>query len=985
MFRRDVGRLLRVRKAWIIVIGVLVTPALYAWFNINAFWDPYANTGNIRVAVVNLDEGGTSDLTGAVDVGAQVEEQLSENRQLGWELRSEDDAQQRLRRGEVYAVIVIPAEFSEDLLSITTGTFRQPALRYEVNEKASAITPKITDVGASELDKKITDAFKEQVALAATEALKSGGDAAELRLLNVKNRSMNAFAEATQTLASARGNVAGLQSGLVSAREDLSSARRTLADVGTTLGDLQTSVAALPSVLAETQREVLAFSDATTTAFVAGTTSLAEASSSASTSVTRLTQALDQAGMRIDGAHKDVASVLAANEEAITGLQTLADRTDLPPETAQRVNEIIASLRERNATDQRLLSELKDLRTHVGDTAHAVERSAGALDKAVQDTRAAASSLRAALAQTVPTLTGAMSQLSSSVGALSVALGAQKGLLEQADRLLAGLDGQLVSASAALGAFDADLANAENGVRTARTDVLALGAASEWGALRTLTGLDAEKIASFIASPVEVAENAVFPIHAYGSAMAALFTNLSLWIGAFVLMVIFKVEVDTDGVEGITVRQAYFGRFLLFAVLAAAQAAIVCIGNLVIGVQTVSALAFVGTGALIALAYVSIVYALSAAFGHVGRGLCVLLVIMQIPGASGLYPIELMPGFFRAIYPLLPFSYGIDAMRETIAGFYGGHYWRFLGVLALFVLLSFLVGLVLRRRLASFTLLFNRQIAATHLLIGEKVQVTGRGYRLADVIRALSGRAEHADDLDRRARSFARRYPMLLRMILLAGLIGVVVLGVAAWALPGAKAVLLALWSLWCLLVMGLLVVIEYVRHSLDRAQDVSEADDADLPRLAMAGAPGQPTRRSRRSGVLGGGPRAADGAPAEPNDTLRAVAEPGQVASTDRDAVVSEPPRTAPVDGDRPDHEESVDDAHEVLARWFADGGPTDELPASGSSAPEEPETDAVEADAAEEEAAEPEEPGPEEATEQEEPERERDGGRTEDGGGRA
>ena len=272
VFRRDVGRLLRVRKAWIIVIGVLVTPALYAWFNINAFWDPYANTGNIRVAVVNLDEGGSSELTGAVDVGAQIEDQLRENRQLGWELRGEDDAQQRLRRGDVYAVITIPADFSKDLLSLTTGTFTQPALRYEVNEKASAITPKITDVGASEIDKKITGAFKEQVALAATEALKNGGDAAELRLLNAKDRSLSAFAEATQTLASVRGKVAGLQNGLASSREDLSSARGTLADLGTTLGDLQASVATLPSILAETQREVLAFSDAATAAFVTGTT-----------------------------------------------------------------------------------------------------------------------------------------------------------------------------------------------------------------------------------------------------------------------------------------------------------------------------------------------------------------------------------------------------------------------------------------------------------------------------------------------------------------------------------------------------------------------------------------------------------------------------------------------------------------------------------------------------------------------------------------
>ena len=160
----------------------------------------------------------------------------------------------------------------------------------------------------------------------------------------------------------------------------------------------------------------------------------------------------------------------------------------------------------------------------------------------------------------------------------------------------------------------------------------------------------------------------MFPVSSYGSAMAALFTNLSLWIGAFVMMVIFKVEVDTEGVAPIRVGEAYVGRFLLFASLGVLQAIVVCVGDLIIGVQTASAVAFVGTGILISLAYVSIIYALCVAFGHVGRGLCVLLVIMQIPGASGLYPIELMPQFFRNIYPFLPFTYGIDAMRETIAG-----------------------------------------------------------------------------------------------------------------------------------------------------------------------------------------------------------------------------------------------------------------------------------------------------------------------------
>lgn len=323
----------------------------------------------------------------------------------------------------------------------------------------------------------------------------------------------------------------------------------------------------------------------------------------------------------------------------------------------------------------------------------------------------------------------------------------------------------------------------------------------------------------------------MFPVSSYGSAMAALFTNLSLWIGAFVMMVIFKVEVDTEGVAPIRVGEAYVGRFLLFASLGVLQAIVVCVGDLIIGVQTASAVAFVGTGILISLAYVSIIYALCVAFGHVGRGLCVLLVIMQIPGASGLYPIELMPQFFRNIYPFLPFTYGIDAMRETIAGFYGAHWWRFMGALAIFVVLAWIVGLVLRRRLAYLNRLFNREVIATDLLIGEDVQVVGRGYRLTDVIHALADRGEFRNRLDRRSRPFVERYPTLLRIALLAGLAGMVVLGLIAWLLHEQSATLLFLWMLWCLIVIAFLVVLEYVSHSFEAAAELAGMGDAELRR----------------------------------------------------------------------------------------------------------------------------------------------------------
>ncbi|ODT41815.1 MAG: hypothetical protein ABS62_04960 [Microbacterium sp. SCN 70-200] len=916
------GRLARQRKAWIIVVGILVTPALYAWFNINAFWDPYSNTSNITVAVVNLDEGAESDLTGPLDVGAQVVDELQSNDQLGWEFLSEDEAQDAVRSGRAYAAIVIPADFSADLISITTGEFTQPALQYYVNEKASAIAPKITDVGASTLDKQITSAFTEQVAASVTDAVKDAGDDLELHLLNEKSNTLDAFDTATQSITTARQNLSDLSGGLSSSRDAISSAKGTLDDVDATLADVQSGIAQAQAIIAEAQTQVIAFTDAATSAYVDGATHLADASAAANVAVTQVTQALDSAGARIDGAIDDVTAVVQSNEAALEQLQQLVDAGGLDPDVHQRLTDAITALQERNASDQQLLAQLQTLNTQAGEAVNTLQASADALDAAVQNAQTAATDLRTVLTSSVPALSRAMAELSTSAGAFSAAIDAQRAQLDPAQQLLTGLDGQLASTIDAVGSLDANLSGILDSLAGARTDVIALSAASAWETLGTITGLNAQQIAQFVASPVEVSENVLFPIDTYGSAMAALFTNLSLWIGAFVLMVIFKIEVDTEGLEGITVREAYVGRFMLFAAFAVAQALIVSIGNLIIGVQTVSAVAFVGTAVLISLAYMSIVYALCVAFGHVGRGLCILLVIMQIPGASGLYPIEMMPGFFRAIYPFLPFTYGIDAMRETIAGFYGSHYWQFLGMLSIFVVLAWVLGLVLRSRLANLNLVFNREIAATDLLIGEKVQVVGSGYRLSDVFHALSDRREYRDDLARRAAPFLHRYPTLLKIAALTGAGGLAVLGVVAWLIPGGKATLLGIWVLWILIVIGFLVSLEYIKQSFELAAEVGTLDDEHLRQQALADGP-----RGRGGAVaLATATRVEADAPVE--HVLAVDTAPVFAADVDPEDI---PTTDAPPD--------DLDEVIELFGEEPGDGAP--DAPAAGD-APAAPAADA-------------------------------------------
>lgn len=919
VYRRDLGRLARVSKAWIIIIGVIVTPSLYAWFNIVAFWDPYSNTQQVSVAIVNHDAGASSDLTGRIDIGGELVEQLKQNDQLGWTFVDEDEAMDAVRSGRSYAAIIIPSDFSRDFVSITTGEFTRPELKYYVNEKASAIAPKITDVGASTLDDQINSTFVSTVAEAVSEQLKDAGLDAEDRLTEARDSTVGALDEAAGKVSSARERLADLQIGLADAVNGIDRASGTLDTVDRTLGEVQTAVAQAQQIAGEAQQELLAVTDSVTSAYVSGSTLIADAAARMNGSIATLASGLQQANAAVGTTADDLNAVIESNAAALDELQAALERTDPGSADAQRLSEAISGLQQRNAADQQVLADLTQLTDDVSGTITAVTGAADSVNGAVGQAATSATAIRDALTQSVPQLNRAMSQLTASADAFSSALGAQRAQVAQAQNLLGGLKTQLAGASDALAAFDGNLATAETALGTVRTDVLALGSAEIWNRLSAVSGLEPDEIARFMASPVEVNTKTMFPTAAYGSAMAALFTNLSLWIGAFVLMVIMRVEVDREGVEGITVRQAYIGRWLLFATIAVFQAVLVCVGNLVIGVQTANPVAYVGTGVLIGLAYLSIIYALSVCFGIVGKGLCILLVIVQIPGASGLYPIEMMPDFFRGLYPFLPFTYGIDAMREAISGFYGGHWWGFMGMLAIFVALAWVLGLFLRGRLGNFTLLFNRRLAETELIVSEEVQITGRR-RTPEIIRALTDGDGFRADVAQRARRFSEHYATRLRLTLLVGAAGVVVLALCGWLIPGAKAVVLGLGALWCLLLIGFLVALEYIRQSIEQAAEVGEMPDAEL-RRALA------VENSARRDVLAdpdAGSAPSVGPAVSADAAAAATSAGGDAATSTRTAVLEHPDARPDAQPDQRSIDETgADDDTVALDELFADEAP--------------------------------------------------------------
>ena len=339
---------------------------------------------------------------------------------------------------------------------------------------------------------------------------------------------------------------------------------------------------------------------------------------------------------------------------------------------------------------------------------------------------------------TLPAMAGQLSDLSELAVSLAGAVGGAAGLVDQAQGMLDQLASTLESGSEALGQTDSLLSTLLGELEAVETDVSALQTASALESLLGEDSLNASLISDFMGSPTQLVTEQLYPLNAYGSAMAPLFMNLTFWIGAFMLVVVMRQEVDSEGIRNLKLYQRYLGRFLLMAVMVVLQAVICCAGLLLIGVQAVSVPALFFAAVCTALSYLSIIFALSLTLQHIGKGICVLLVFAQIPGATGLYPVEMTSSFFQAVYPFMPFTYGINALREAICGFYGAQYAQMIAVLALFFALFLALGLLFRPLLANVNLMVSKQVREGGIYNGEDVQAPIRPYRFSHIVRALA-------------------------------------------------------------------------------------------------------------------------------------------------------------------------------------------------------------------------------------------------------
>ena len=379
---------------------------------------------------------------------------------------------------------------------------------------------------------------------------------------------------------------------------------------------------------------------------------------------------------------------------------------------------------------------------------------------------------------------------------------------------------------------DSSLEKLQGTLSTAANDVAALRASESLDKLDEILGASSADLADFMSSPVTLTTKAVYPVSNYGSGVAPFYTNLALWVGGCVLIAIIKLEVDGEGIGAFTATEGYFGRWLLLVVLGFVQAFIVCCGDLVLGMQCLRPELFVLAGIFTSFVYVNIIYALASAFKHIGKALVVILVIVQIPGSSGMYPIEMMPDFFQRLHPLLPFTYGISAMRETIGGMYGMDYAINLGVLAVFLAVALFIGVKLRTLMLNLNLLFDKELERTGVMICEKDDRPRERFSLRWALRAMLDTAGYREDLILRAARFEERYPKLIKagFMLVFGLPVVLFILTATLDLEiEGKIIMLVLWIVSVIVADTYMIVVEYIRESMQFQLRIAELPDDAL------------------------------------------------------------------------------------------------------------------------------------------------------------
>ena len=681
VFKTDIRTLSKCFFACVVVVAIALLPSLYAWLNIYSNWDPYGNTGGISIAVASLDEGYTNEDGTYENKGDDVVADLREATSINWVIvDTEEEAKGGVESGDYYAAVVIDKQFSRNMYRMLTDWTGKPAITYYENAKKNAVATKITDTAVETLKRSISenylevviDGIMEQSNLLAADLTADDPEAAvkgvlyqAQDLLHACGRMMDAFETAGGSGVS-ESSAAALEAAVANINKNLpdgSKLHETAAEIqmrlNTALARVERALDRLNSAIEnapdqeETQQKLLDAAD-----------TMDKTADALETWAAGLEDSGTEAGKTQAEAARQTAAECRKTAKQLRALAESPDSADLLADCDALVKSIRTMVDKIPVTSKALQKELDTVAGQVADTMEGMAALAG-------DAKA----MKTALAETAD------------------AVGDTMALLRPAtEKLLTSLESTI-------------------------DDLEGLTTDEYMDTLVNILGGDPAVYGQYFPEMVQTSVNAVYPIANYGSAMTPFYTVLAIWVGGVILSSLIKIHARTEGLIDPKPAELYFGRYLFFFVLSQIQAAVIVTGDLyILKVQCLHPGMLYLTGALTAFTFSLLIYSLALSFGDVGKAIVVVIMVMQIAGSSGTFPIELLPAIYQKIYRFFPFPYAIDAMRECICGMYGNYYWQQIGFLLLFAAAALLIGLLVRRPFMGLNHFMEEKLEETELL-----------------------------------------------------------------------------------------------------------------------------------------------------------------------------------------------------------------------------------------------------------------------------
>ncbi len=701
LFRRDLQNVGHSVIGLIVVVGLIIVPCLYAWFNIAGSWDPYGNTGNLKVAVANEDEGYKSDLVSVrVNIGESTVNSLRANDNFDWTFVDKDEALEGVKSGKYYAAVVIPEDFSANMMTLFSSEVKHSNIEYYENQKLNAIAQIVTEKGSSAVQSQINETFTETISNIGLSTASNLLDYMDSDQVSNFISNLNASLEdgiadlkdagsSTSSLVSVLSSSAGM---LKSASSQMATNDTTSSDAKQLLSDAQNGLSSIESALSGATDAI----NQTITDVSSGYDSIDSAvndvfnnaTDEITLTVTQLTGIATELNDRATAIHQAAATLRALEEEhpaIATALEAVATQIDSYGTQFETVASAISQ------TASSLASGATDVATAKQELSDLIAQAKSGIGSVSSDYEATLKSQAAQLKDTVAGIVGSSSSISSGLdGTIASLSGASNSLAND----LNSLNSLLSGTSEKLNQAGDDLQELKDKLATAVSE-------NDLDTIRTIIGEDTESLAEALAAPVSMNREAIYPIKNYGSSMAPFYTILALWVGSIVLAAMMKVSVDESLLAELRpyrLHQIYLGRYLLFGLLALCQSTLVCLGDILFfGIQCIHPVQFILTGWIASLVFSNIIYTFTVSFGDIGKALAVVLLVMQVGGSGGTFPIEMTAPFFQAVYPYLPFTHGIAAMHAAMAGSYGAEVWIEMGKLALYLIPSLALGLVFRR------------------------------------------------------------------------------------------------------------------------------------------------------------------------------------------------------------------------------------------------------------------------------------------------